>query len=95
MHGRGMQTAKGEGDNSGKRATKRDAGDGLSGRVQSEGRGAAGAERLVLRRRALKTAHTFGAGATICGRRDGEVGGKREAATNQLTSDALHATVKR
>ena len=38
MHGRGVQTIKGDGDNSGKRATRGASGSGLLDPVQSEGR---------------------------------------------------------
>lgn len=57
---------EGEGANNGKRATERKgAGGRLWGRVQSEGRGAARAEKLLLRQRAAKTAHTIAIGTAI------------------------------
>jgi hypothetical protein len=50
-------------------------------------------KKRTSRQNPWKTAVTLDAGATIGSGCDGEIGGKW-AKTNQLTSDALHATVE-
>ena len=76
MRGRGVQTIKGDGDNSGKRATRGASGSGLSDPVQSEGRGGARAGKPDFRRRDGKKAHRIDPGASIGSGRGSEAGGE-------------------